>query len=44
MDFDKDLHVGEPADRRGSNRDIEIIGDCFGERAIAVAGEDFHGG
>ena len=42
LDLDEHLHVGEAADRGLGQRQVQDIGDRLGQRAIAVAGDDFH--
>jgi hypothetical protein len=44
LNLDEDLHVGEAPDLSPGERDIEMIADGFGERAIGIAGDDFEGG
>ena len=42
VNFDKHLHVRKTAHTRLGQRQVEVVRDCFGERPIAVAGEDLH--
>ncbi len=42
VDLDKHLHIGKPPHAGPGKRLSEIGGDRLGERAIAVAGQDFH--
>ena len=42
VDLDKHLHIRKPAHAGFGQRQVEIVGDRFGERPIAVAGEDLH--
>ncbi len=42
QDLDEDLHVGEAPHRGLGQRDLQIGSDRLAERAIAVAGDDFH--
>ena len=42
MNFDEHLHIRETADRGAGEWQIKTGGDSFCQRAIAVAGNNFH--
>jgi hypothetical protein len=42
LDLDEDLLVGEAADARLGERNLEIVRDRRGERQVRVAGHQFH--
>ena len=44
VDLDEHFLVGEAADARVGQRDLEIVRDRAGQRQVAVPGEQFHGG
>ncbi len=43
LDFDEHLHVGEAADRGAGQWQLQASGDGFGQRPVAVAGDNLHG-
>ena len=42
VDLDEYLHIRKAPHTGFGERQAEIVGDCFGERPVAVAGEDLH--
>jgi hypothetical protein len=42
MDFDENLHIREAADGGAGERQVQRGGDSLGQRAVAVAGNNFH--
>ena len=43
MDFDEDFLVGEALDGAVGEGKLEITGDGFCQRAVGIAGDEFHG-
>ncbi len=43
LDFGEDFHIGEAPDIGSCQREAEFGGDCLGEAARAISGDELHG-